>query len=174
VTHVLTIGITTILITGLLVAGSGLLQGEKDDAQRSEMRTIGNRLASEMTASFNTASAADGKEVTMRVNHPKSVAGDTYQISVNQSCSGSALPNDPPCLVLSATGSSTEIKVALNPDMHTETPPPLSPGDFVLEETTVNGGEFFIIIEDYDNDDVIEIRVLTEASPKLAPLEVGE
>ena len=50
ITHVLTIGITTILISGLLIGTGTLLDSQKDRATYDEKSTIGDRLAGEITA----------------------------------------------------------------------------------------------------------------------------
>lgn len=160
VTHILTIGITTILITGLLVAGSGLLSAEKDRAARSELRTIGNRMAAEMVSAHSAVADSQSGSLTLRVSHPSQVAGSTYTVEIKDDCDGSALPNDPPCLVLQPTGGGEEVKVALDPDLDT--------GGFDLETTTVPGGELFIIISDHDGDPEIDITLSSDESPSLA------
>lgn len=163
VTHILTIGITTILISGLFVAGSGLLESEKDSATRSESRTIGNRLAGEMTSAFSSAKELNGGEIVLRTDHQSLIAGNTYTVEVRKSCSGSALPNSPPCLVIQAGNNQNTVKIALEPD--------LDLGNNDLVETTVSGGEIYIIVNDTGSG--IKITLSNDPTPNLAPPRVS-
>ncbi|WP_267643102.1 DUF7266 family protein [Haloarchaeobius amylolyticus] len=148
VTHVLTIGITTILITGLLVGASGLLQDERADAARDEMRTIGNRMATDIAS---VDRAADGTSSTMSVRsvHPSSVSGSTYTVHLKPGSVCAVYSN--PCLVLNATSTDTTVYVPFN----TST---------TVTETRVSGGDIYIV---YDGSD---IKLASEpANPKLQP-----
>jgi hypothetical protein len=168
VTHVLTIGITTILITGLLVGGSGLLQSEKDRATKTELRTIGNRMASEISSAYYSAQDAGGGTMAVRVSHPEYVAGDNYRVRIAEGsdCDGPAIPDgvDAQCLVLSTPGSSNEVFVPLDPDI-----------ELVGSLPEVNGGSFYVVVEDTDGDDTMELTLQNDSpSPSLAPkLEVA-
>ncbi|WP_439025980.1 DUF7266 family protein [Haloarchaeobius sp. DT45] len=131
VTHVLTIGITTILIAGLLVGAGGLLRDEKADAARDEMRTIGNRIAGDLAS---VDRAADGTSSTMNVRtvHPSSVSGSSYTIHLKP---GSACAvYSTPCLVLNATSTDTTVYV------------PFTTSEPVVE-SRVTGGTFFVVYD---------------------------
>jgi len=164
VTHVLTIGITTILITGLLVGGSGLLESEKDRATRTELRTIGNRMAEEISSAYYSAPDSDGARSVIRVSHPDYVAGENYKVRIEEEgdCSGPAIPDGPnaKCLVLSTPRGTDEVFVPLDPEIQL-------PG--TLPE--VNGGSFYIMVEDTDGDGTMELTLKDEVSmPSLAPM----
>lgn len=168
VTHVLTIGITTILITGLLVGGSGLLRDEKADATRTELRTIGNRMASEISSAYYSADSGSSTETVVRLTHPEYVAGDNYRVEIrkgdaNCDVPGQAAPtpSEEQCLVLSTPGGDDEVVVPLDPNIKLQSPLP-----------EVNGGDFYILVEDTDPDpDVVDLRLTlqNEPSPSLAP-----
>lgn len=158
-THVLTIGITTILITGLLIGGSGLLEDEKSDATRNELRTIGNRMASELSSSYYSAeNGGDGGRMVVRVTHPSKVAGDSYNVELRDSGDCSGIPGDPPgdCIVMQPPKGQNEVKIPLDPEIELKSPP-----------TTVQGGTVYIVVEDTGSGYEVTIR---SSPPKLAPM----
>jgi hypothetical protein len=158
VTHVLTIGITTILITGLLVGGSGLLQTEKDRATKTELRTIGNRMASEMSSAYYSASGSGSGTVVVKVSHPEYVAGDNYKVELTDTgCTAPAVSSSK-CLKLDTPTGNNEVVIPIDPDIQL-TP---TPGE-------VNSGSFYIVEEDVDGDNDMELT-LQDASPSLAPM----
>ncbi|MFC6955134.1 DUF7266 family protein [Halorubellus litoreus] len=165
VTHVLTIGITTILITGLLVGGSGLLRDEKERATKTELRTIGNRMASEISSAYYSAEDAGGGTMAVRVSHPEYVAGDNYNVELREgdaNCDApgdlAPTPSDVQCLVLSTPGGvESEVVVPIDPQIDLQGSP-----------QTVNGGSFYIVI-----DSSGDLTLQNDApSPSLSPMEV--
>ena len=89
ITHVLTIGITTILISGLLIGTGTLLDSQKDRATYDEKSTIGDRLASEITSVEQSALRADEDEdvdVVVRTEHPRQLSGGQYFVSLSDDC----------------------------------------------------------------------------------------
>lgn len=158
VTHVLTIGITTILITGLLVGASGLLESEKQGATRDELRTIGNRMATEMSSAYYSSGGSSGDQVVVRVSHPEYVAGNNYKVKIAESgdCSAPAVPDgtDAQCLILSTPTGNNEVVIPLDPEI-------------VLTGSLpeVNGGSFYIVVDDSG------LTLQNDApSPSLAPM----
>lgn len=117
VTHVLTIGITAILISGLLIGSSTLLETERERGATQSLETIGERLAGEI-ASVDRLAANDTDEINMTVKHPRRVAGSTYSIRTDDTCSSSPLVTDMSCLILSANGENVEVAVPLATDVH--------------------------------------------------------
>lgn len=164
-THVLTIGITTILITGLLIGGSGLLEDEKSDATRGELRTIGNRMASELSAAYYSArsTGGDGKMV-VRVSHPSRVAGDPYNVELRENSGCSGIPGNPPggCIVMKPLKGQNQVKIPLDPDI--ELPPSSS------LPVTVQGGTVYIVVKDDPAPGVnYVVTIRSDRPPKLAP-----
>ncbi|WP_435363561.1 DUF7266 family protein [Haloarchaeobius sp. DYHT-AS-18] len=131
VTHVLTIGITTILIAGLLVGTSGLLRDERSDAARDEMRTIGNRIASDLAS---VDRAADGPSSTMSVqsSHPSSVSGSGYTVHLKPGSSCAVYSK--PCLVLNATSVDVTVYVPFS-------------SSTTVTESRVSGGDFYVVYD---------------------------
>lgn len=112
VTHVLTIGITTVLIAGLLIGAGSLLDSERERGARESLETIGERLSSEM-ASVDRLAEND-TTVKLYVEHPRTVSGSRYTIetATGTDCSSRPLLDDTEtCLVLTATGKNVEVAV---------------------------------------------------------------
>jgi hypothetical protein len=159
VTHILTIGITTILISGLLVAGSGLLESEKDSATRSELRTIGNRMVGEMISANQSAPDQTGESIILEVNHPSQVAGNNYRVSIDDSCSGIPGHSSVPCLILDPGKDQNSVQIPLDPGMEP-----------FIDSGTVTGGSFYIKVE-RTGPGTVEISISNdEPSPHLTPI----
>ncbi|PGF14841.1 hypothetical protein CP556_01035 [Natrinema sp. CBA1119] len=81
ITHVLTIGITTILIAMLLTSAGTMLETEKDRSADSSLETIGERLADEIGNVDQIGNQANDK-VTVRTDHPRTVANSRYTVEL--------------------------------------------------------------------------------------------
>lgn len=153
VTHVLAIGITTILITGLLVGASGLLADQRQNAARNELRTIGNRLANQVAKAdemvAGSSSAAGNERVEFEVEQPAQVSGDSYSVSlVFRDCNkfnavqpGSTEPTDA-CILLNhddVTGERIEVPLELDDDVNGA-----GGSDVTIRLTQTGNGEFLI------------------------------
>jgi len=142
-THVLTIGITTILISGLFIGTTTMLEGQMDRAAYQEMGTIGDRLAAELTAVDQNAKGTPTGNATVLVQHPNTVAGSSYRIQLANS-SGDCDTWDPnTCLILSASQTSEDVEVPLRTSMP-------------IEESSVTGGDVYIT---YNQSDAGEITL---------------
>lgn len=115
VSHVLSVGITTLLIIGLVAGATGFLQTQESRAAETELETIGNRLAGAVTSADRLAQGSDGVE--LRVTLSDSVVGSPYTVTVNASCSAVYT-----CLNLSADGydASTFVAVRNETAVHLE------------------------------------------------------
>lgn len=121
--YVLTLGITALLISGLLVAAGGTVESQREDTTREAMEVVGQQLSSRLMAADRLV-AAGGSEVTVRGSYPETVAGSTYSIVVR---SGS-----PATIELTATGTRVSVTVAAA----TRTP---------VANTTVSSGDVEIV-----------------------------
>ncbi|WP_049907012.1 DUF7266 family protein [Halovivax asiaticus] len=120
VTHVLTVGITAILISGLLIAGSTLLETEQERSTESTLETIGERLAGEIAAVDQTTDGDDS--ITVTTSHQRSVGGSGYTVSLTDNCGKYPLIDSSPCLVLEASATEpVAIPLALEGDIDTAT-----------------------------------------------------
>lgn len=114
VTHVLTVGITAILISGLLMGSSSLLETEQERSSQVALETIGERLAGEIASVDHTTSSSDN--VTVTTSHQRSVAGSPYTVTLADSeCLNSEYPlvDSEPCLILESQGEDVTVAVPL-------------------------------------------------------------
>jgi len=81
VNHVLAIGITAILISGLLLTAASILDDRQRSAARNELKTIGNRLADQIAEADRTVdSDSQPEQVEYTITQPDRVAGNTYAV----------------------------------------------------------------------------------------------
>lgn len=145
ITHVLTIGITTILISGLLIGTGTLLDSQKDRATYDEKSTIGDRLATEITAvSHSAAESSEDDVIEVRTEHPRQLSGGQYFIKIIDG--DSCVWDGDYCLEL-RSGQTEDVQV---PFSLGENAPEAATGD----DTRVQGGEIWI---HYDNNDQITL-----------------
>jgi hypothetical protein len=110
--HVLSIGITTILIVGLMTGASGFLEDQSQQTARMELDTIGTRLAGELDRADTLGSQGD--DVTLTSRHPDRVAGSTYTVQLlDDTAVCDAVPTET-CLYLSVTEYEYESVVPID------------------------------------------------------------
>lgn len=116
ITHVLTIGITAILISGLMIGAGSMLDSEKERGAKTSLETTGERLAGEIASVDRLADGSD--TVTLRVDHPRRVSGSSYSIDMNADgdCSSFLLEESDTCLTLTAHGEDAEVHVPMTVD----------------------------------------------------------
>ncbi|WP_435069578.1 DUF7266 family protein [Haloplanus sp. C73] len=79
--YVLSLGISAILITGLIVAGGGVMQNQREQSARTELEVIGQTVADDLASAARLADC-DSCEVSMRIDIPERVAGESYLLEV--------------------------------------------------------------------------------------------
>ena len=82
--YALTLGVASLLITGLLIAGGGFLQNQREVTTETELEVIGEQVSADI-ASADRLSASDADEVNITRSLPDSVTGSQYTISVRTS-----------------------------------------------------------------------------------------
>jgi hypothetical protein len=135
--YVLALGIAAILISGLLIAGGGLMESQRDQATRLELEVVGQTLAEDVTSASRLADCPSC-EVRLRVDLPERVAGESYRIEVNDTA-------DPDVyrLVLSADSVDVSTEVRLRTR-------------YPVQQTTVASGT--VIVEYDPATDTMEVR----------------
>lgn len=133
-THVLTIGITTVLISGLFIGTTDLLESQQSRAAYQEMETIGDRMAAEITAVDQAAERTPAGNTSILVEHPRTVAGGTYRVQLANNTGACDTWEPDTCLILSASETSQDVEVPFR----ATTP---------VENTTVNGGDVRIVYD---------------------------
>ncbi len=76
VSHVMSVGITVLLIISLVATATGFLEEQQRQAADQEIETVGNRLAQKLESADRLAQRGD--EVRVRASLPETVAGSTY------------------------------------------------------------------------------------------------
>jgi PKD repeat protein len=79
-TYVLAIGITTILVSGLLISSTGFVDERRQQTVREELETVGERIAASVAAV--DAASDDGANVSRRMEVPARVVDTRYYLSV--------------------------------------------------------------------------------------------
>lgn len=136
-THVLTIGITTILVAMLLMAGSTMLDSEIERSTETALETVGERLAGDID-NVDRMAVAEGQNAstaTLVSDQPRTVANSGYTVTVlsPHDCAGDRAPlldGSNPCLELEA--SNTDVIVYVPVKVENE-------GDLETDQT-VQGG----------------------------------
>lgn len=86
VSYVLALTITSLLVSGLLTAGGGYVDAEREQVSRDGLGVAGERLAAGISDADRLASTADagagGSTVRVRVALPDRVAGADYAVEV--------------------------------------------------------------------------------------------
>lgn len=82
--YALTLGVAALLITGLLIAGGGFLENQREVTTETELEVIGEQVSADIS-SADRLSASDADAVNITRNLPDSVTGSQYTISVRTS-----------------------------------------------------------------------------------------
>lgn len=159
VTHVMTIGITAVLVVGLMVGAGTMLDTERESSAEGSLETIGERLASEIAsvdryATMDDTSDPDGidvsrsdTDVTVTTSHQSLVAGATYSIEVRDGGPGDCGPlieDATSCLRLDAHGEDVTVYVPMSVE-----------SDVVADGGSVTGGPIEIRYDDGDDEIVL-------------------
>ncbi|WEL17876.1 PKD domain-containing protein [Halorhabdus sp. SVX81] len=101
VTHSLSIGMTTVLIFGLILAANGYLENQQEAGARQQIETVGTELATQLEDAARLG--GDSQQATLRVDQPAAVMSDTYSVSL-----------EPPgeCPLVSSANTCLEVDVA--------------------------------------------------------------
>ena len=124
ITHVLTIGITTILIAMLMMSGSTLLETETERSTDRSLETIGERLANEIENVDRIVNEDGTSSVSLTVEHPRAVtnAGYTVELLDVSECDAADTPlieADVSCLELTSHSENVVVHVPVAVDVDT-------------------------------------------------------
>src|SRR6056297_241932 len=146
ITHVLTIGITTLLIAVLLTSSGTLLENETERSAESSLETIGERLAGEISDADRMATSGAGS-VNITADHPTTVANSQYTVKLldESACAEAPLLDDSNgCIRLTATGADTEVYVPIATEITIETGEPVTGGSLEIYANDSGTGEITI------------------------------
>lgn len=131
-TYVLTIAVTTVLISGLVVAAGTVVGDQRERAARNELTVVGERIATELVGADGLVAGDADAEMRLRLAHPERVVGTSYTVAVFASDPGPCARY--PCLALNASDPDETVTVPFV----TETP---------VRPTTVEGGAIRVVYE---------------------------
>lgn len=135
--YVIGLGIMTLLITGLFIAGGDFVNDQRQGAIRSELQVIGQQMSNDIARIDRMVDGADPSNVeTISVSEqlPPEVAGSDYNVEVVTSAS------EP---YLRLTTSGPDISVRVNVTART-----------ALAASTIDGGSYRVV---YDGTGTLEV-----------------
>ncbi|MHC3437526.1 DUF7266 family protein [Natrialbaceae archaeon A-gly3] len=141
VSHVMSIAITAILISGMMFGASALLEGEKDRSAGQSLETIGERLSGEIS-SVDRLADEDTETLRVTVDHPRTVSGSQYTIDLEEECSTPLIKDDQSCLRLESHGGDVEVGV------------PVKTSNADVTDSSATGGTIVIKYEDEGDDEI--------------------
>lgn len=121
--YVLAIGITVVLVSGLVMTMGGLLDGQHDRAAETEVRSIAEGIATEVTT-LERATADDALAAS-KLHIPDRVAGSAYTISLEDCPDG-----DGSCLRVATDDHSHTVALTV-----------------AVEPESVTGGDVWLIVD---------------------------
>jgi len=148
ITHVLTLGITAALISGLLLGAGSLLDGQTERSERESLAVVGERVAGELASVDRLAEGDD--EVRLEVDHPSAVSGTGYEVELWANCSDpdgiaetELIEGDGPCLTLTGGNAATAVPVS---------------NESAVERSDVSGGSFAIVYDGEEEEEVLRLE----------------
>lgn len=125
--YVAALGIASILVTGLLIAGVGFVDQTRDQVVRQELEVVGQHVASNVEAADRLVVAGNGTEtVTVNETFPGDATGTTYRVSLVTDGGGQ----------LHVNATNPDVSVAI--DLENET---------ALADSSANGGDIAVVYD---------------------------
>ncbi len=129
--YVLTLGISTLLVSGLLIAAGGFVEDQREATSRSELRVIGQQVSADIAAADRLNRTDGASEVAISRGLPERVVGSQYSISLRTDGNG------PTPTYLRLTTVEPNVTVEVGVTTITD-----------VQETTVSGGEIVVEYEE--------------------------
>lgn len=128
IAYVLAIGVTVVLIGGLLMSMGGLMDSQRDRAVDSELRIVGEGIAVDIVKVDRVG--GDDVSRAMRIDAGTRVAGVPYTIELSDDCPE---VDQATCLHIETAHRGHTVGVSLEHD---------------VEPATVHGGTMWIVVDD--------------------------
>jgi hypothetical protein len=81
--YVLNFAVAALLISGLLVAGGGLIESQTKQVTSDELAVIGHQLADELSSADRLVRAGNVSTLSIRTELPRRTAAGGYRIHIN-------------------------------------------------------------------------------------------
>lgn len=130
ISYALTIGITVILLSGLMTGTASFVDQKTDNAANAELQIIGERLATQLMAVDQQVTENGDVEMTVRVDLPERAAGSHYNIRIRNRPAGGT-----DTLELWSTQESASVEI------------PIQLSSNVAESTAVSNGDLVITVD---------------------------
>lgn len=123
--YVLMLSVASLLVVGLLTAGSGFVSDQRERVVRAELEVVGQQVASDVMAADRLVRASDGSSTTVRItdSRPNDVTGSPYRVTL--------VDDGDPHLELETAKPAVQVTVQLS----TTT---------AVRESSVNGGDVVV------------------------------
>ena len=138
--YVLSLAISSLLISGLMLAAGGFVETEREQVIRSELIVVGQTLIADIEGADRLASAIDG-DVRVKSTLPRRVGSSSYSINISTGGFGDRTRT------MNLTADSVDVKVTLELVTNTK-----------VETGTVGGGELVIVYDAADPTPKLEVR----------------
>lgn len=142
--YALSLAIATLVVTGLLVAGADFVSDQRERVVRSELRVVGQQLASDVQRADRLARAGTGADLlTLNASYPDRVAGVGYTVEVIPDAKP-VVAGDQRQLALSSHSEDVTVTVRMRVESN-------------LASTSVPGGDVAIVYDATDSPPVLEV-----------------
>ena len=80
--YVLTLGISTLLVSGLIIAAGGFVGNQRELTSRSELRVIGQQVSGDIAAADRLVRSGGGTRTEITRQTPERAVGSQYTVAV--------------------------------------------------------------------------------------------
>lgn len=144
VTHTITIGITTILIAGLIMGAGSMVDSQQGFATQNELHTTGDRIAADMVTAADRGNRTSST-VTVHTRYDSNIGGGlTVELEEGGECFRTE--DAEACLVLEATGMDEHYEV------------PVSVPDAAIDDGSATGGSLVVEYTHENGNGEVTIR----------------
>ncbi|MFP8953618.1 hypothetical protein ACLI4Z_11670 [Natrialbaceae archaeon A-arb3/5] len=129
-------GITTILIAGLVMSSGTLLEVHSNQGAEQSLETVGERLAGELERADQLATT-DDDTVNITADHPQTVAGSSYTVELQEDCDDPLLDTggEYNCIRLSSNGADAAVHVPVSNEIDLDTDGPVTGGTIEIRHS---------------------------------------
>lgn len=143
--YVITLGITAVLVSGLLVAGGSLVKSEREVVASDQLEIAGEQLATGLADADRLASTGGDGTVRVELWLPSEAGGSDYALRIEQVGGGGSQPHETRLVADASTlGVSQSVTIRTNAE---------------VADATVQGGPVVVSYVDADGDGDRELLV---------------
>lgn len=134
--YVLVLAVTATLVAGIITAGVGFVDDQRERGARSQMEVLGQQLAADLSAADRLVRTVDtSNTVSFERRFPQQVVGTPYRIELSS--------GTPPALELSTSDPDVTVTIDLTIDT-------------AVDDSTASGGTVRVVFDTGSN--ALEVR----------------